>query len=223
MKEKIKTIKTLVIGILIGALLVPTAFATVATVTKEIFYNDIKITLDGNALTPTDASGNYVEPFIMDGTTYLPVRGVANALGLGIEWDGTTNTVKLSSDKADTPSADGKITKVGDVIFNEDGIKVTLTEIKEEEDMNEYIFLMENNASDVAFLMGEDVSANDFMAYSEIVLRAQPGKKDTSSLVLLKGRLSDHKKDKISKIEFTARYHVGSGTDKEKLITLYFE
>jgi len=41
-----------------------------------------------------DANGNYVEPFIIDGTTYLPVRGISNALNLGVGWDGENNTVK---------------------------------------------------------------------------------------------------------------------------------
>ena len=45
-----------------------------------LFYNDIKITLDGEALIPRTADGNPVEPFAIDGTTYLPVRGIASAL-----------------------------------------------------------------------------------------------------------------------------------------------
>lgn len=63
--------------------------------TAELFYRDIKITLNGQSVTPKDANGNAVEPFIIDGTTYLPVRGVAGALGLDVEWDGNTNTVIL--------------------------------------------------------------------------------------------------------------------------------
>ena len=44
-----------------------------------------------------DANGNYVEPFIIDGTTYLPVRGIASALGLNVGWDGATKTVLLTT------------------------------------------------------------------------------------------------------------------------------
>lgn len=60
-------------------------------------YNNIRITLDGATITPKDANGNSVEPFIIDGTTYLPVRGIASALGLSVSWDGTNKTVLLSS------------------------------------------------------------------------------------------------------------------------------
>jgi len=71
MNDKLKGI---VVGIVIGALSVPAVFATVGTVTKELHYKDIKIELNGEEITPKDANGNYVEPFIIDGTTYLPVK-----------------------------------------------------------------------------------------------------------------------------------------------------
>jgi len=70
-----------------------TVWAATGTKTVEITYNDIKINLDGKEITPKDANGNVVEPFIMDGSTYLPVRAVAEALGNDVNWDGDTNTV----------------------------------------------------------------------------------------------------------------------------------
>lgn len=59
-------------------------------------YTGIKITLNGQPVTPADANGDPVEPFAMEGTTYLPVRAIANALGLGVEWEQATQTVKLT-------------------------------------------------------------------------------------------------------------------------------
>ena len=73
------------------------ALALQATQDIEIAYRGISITLDGREIVPVDANGNAVEPFLYNGTTYLPVRGVANALSLGVAWDGTTNTVALTS------------------------------------------------------------------------------------------------------------------------------
>lgn len=61
----------------------------------EITYRDIKIVLDGQPVSPRDASGNPVEPFILDGKTYLPVRAVADALGLKVRWRGADSTVIL--------------------------------------------------------------------------------------------------------------------------------
>lgn len=64
--------------VLIGSVAVP-AFAVDATVD----YCRVKIVVDGATIVPKDADGKPVEPFIWKGTTYLPVRSVANALGLG--------------------------------------------------------------------------------------------------------------------------------------------
>jgi len=63
----------------------------------NITYRGINITIDGKELIPVDAAGRSVEPFIYNGTTYLPVRGVANALDLSVDWDSDTNTVLLTS------------------------------------------------------------------------------------------------------------------------------
>ena len=69
------------------------------TINKEITYRDVKITLNGEALVPKDANGNPTEPFIMDNSTYLPVRAIAEALGLEVGWDGETSTVILTDTK----------------------------------------------------------------------------------------------------------------------------
>ena len=63
-------------------------------------YRDIKIVLDGTLIIPRDANGEVVDPFIIDGTTYLPLRAVAGALGLGVSWDGPTSTITLTSGAA---------------------------------------------------------------------------------------------------------------------------
>lgn len=73
------------------------ALATNATKRVDITFRGIRITLDGYTLEPTNAAGEVVEPFILGGTTYLPVRGIANALGAEVEWDAATSTVRLTA------------------------------------------------------------------------------------------------------------------------------
>ena len=96
-----------VLGILIGATLVTTAAATTGKIQKMLDYTDIKITLDGEEIIPKDANGKYVEPFAIEGTTYLPVRAISNALGLEVGWDQATKTVILESPHQ---YDDGKVT-----------------------------------------------------------------------------------------------------------------
>lgn len=73
------------------------AFASKLTKSAELEYSDIEIYLDGELVTPTDINGKSTEPFIIDGTTYLPVRAVASALGLYACWDSESSCVQLLS------------------------------------------------------------------------------------------------------------------------------
>lgn len=74
-----------------------TAFALQGKVTQELEYRDISVTLDGKHLDLRDAQGNAVEPFMFSGTNYLPVRALAESLGLNVAWDGANNTVVLTT------------------------------------------------------------------------------------------------------------------------------
>lgn len=76
--------------------LIGTAMATYQEM-RTITYDDIKIVLNGITLTPTDANGKTVDPFLMQGTTYLPVRAIAEAIGYNVTWDSTTKTVTLTA------------------------------------------------------------------------------------------------------------------------------
>jgi hypothetical protein len=60
-------------------------------------FNNIRVVVEGVLITPRDGLGNIVEPFVVDGTTYLPVRAVAEALGKAVEWDGSTQTVYIGA------------------------------------------------------------------------------------------------------------------------------
>ena len=69
--------------------------ARVVTKNITVEYADIKLVVDGVQVTPKDANGAVVEPFVYNGTTYLPVRAVGNAISKEVAWDGTTKTVYI--------------------------------------------------------------------------------------------------------------------------------
>lgn len=101
-----KNIRPFVAGCLVTLLLtglVGTAMATVGSRTVTVDYNNIKVTLDGQAVNLVDANGNTVEPFSIAGTTYLPIRAVASALGLNVSWDSATSTAVLTTDSYQAP------------------------------------------------------------------------------------------------------------------------
>lgn len=100
-----KTLTIMLLVCVLFALCIPVG-ATINTAEVPITYRDIKITLNGTEFVPTDVEGKSTEPFIMNGSTYAPVRAVATAVGLNVEWDSGSNTVVLeSSDHKDAEIA----------------------------------------------------------------------------------------------------------------------
>lgn len=82
----------LVCGMAIGA----NAAGTLEQISAYLNYG-ITIKYDGETQNLTDASGNRVYPITYNSTTYLPVRAVSDLLGIGVDWDGATQTVLLGS------------------------------------------------------------------------------------------------------------------------------
>lgn len=93
-----KEIKGFIVGCIVTGILSMSMFTVFAEpISKNItaMYNNIKIYVDGNLIQPKDAAGNSIEPFIYNGTTYLPVRAIGEALGKTVQWDGKTNSVHI--------------------------------------------------------------------------------------------------------------------------------
>jgi len=91
-------LKSFIAGVLATILVISMVTTVLATQSSQAItatYRDIKITVNGQEISPKDANGNVVEPFIFNGTTYLPVRAVAESVGYDVNWDGDTNTVIL--------------------------------------------------------------------------------------------------------------------------------
>ena len=76
-----------------------TTGALAATTYKKSIEVEYGITLSINGQTPTltDANGKTVQPFVYDGTTYVPIRAVAENMGGLIDYDGQTQTASVTS------------------------------------------------------------------------------------------------------------------------------
>lgn len=92
-------LKGFILGIVAGVMVISTVvFATnteVRTLAAE--FCGISIDVDQKQFIPTDISGKEVEPFIIDGTTYLPVRAVAEALDKEVVWNDEVKRVCIFS------------------------------------------------------------------------------------------------------------------------------
>ncbi|NCB63573.1 MAG: hypothetical protein EOM52_08165, partial [Clostridia bacterium] len=95
MKKQLKVLSALVCVLALAG--TAAASSVITTRTLQAQYMGIQIKVDGQTVTPKDATGNTVEPFIVDGTTYLPVRALGEAIGKQVTWDGETKTVSVES------------------------------------------------------------------------------------------------------------------------------
>ncbi|NLD87426.1 MAG: copper amine oxidase N-terminal domain-containing protein [Clostridiales bacterium] len=92
--------KGFILGVVVTILVIALAATVFADPYKKeatCYYDGITVTLDDVVLELKDVNGNTVDPFTISGTTYLPVRALAGALGLDVDWDNDTKTVILTS------------------------------------------------------------------------------------------------------------------------------
>ena len=95
------------VGLLVGAFILSGIVAVASDglrTLENVKVGGIRIVIDGNEFTCTDANGVVVEPMIYNGTTYIPVRAVSTAFGKAVYWDGEESTVYLGK-------MDGKLEK----------------------------------------------------------------------------------------------------------------
>lgn len=122
-----KRLQGLVAGVLAGVLLTTgVCYAANTTTLYDVMTNGIRIVLDGKELNPTDVNGNSVEPFVYNGTTYLPVRAIATAMGKAVYWDGPEFTVYLGDMDGKLEYPTKELTEkdnIGDRWYESDNLK----------------------------------------------------------------------------------------------------
>lgn len=85
-KEGINHEKRFLKGLLCGALIAGVLSAPIVSnagsILKQITVTQggIEFYVDGKMVQPLDGNGKQVQPFVYDGTTYLPLRALPNAL-----------------------------------------------------------------------------------------------------------------------------------------------
>lgn len=95
-----KRVQGFVAGLVTAAIIMAggvTAFA--AGNGWDITVYPIKVLVNGEVFQPTDASGQAVEVFTYNGTTYAPLRALAEAYGLEVGYDSQRNTATVNSPK----------------------------------------------------------------------------------------------------------------------------
>ena len=88
-KFNIQKVKYLILGIIIGA--------TISTSTIALADNQIKLFINGKQISTDDS------PQMINNRVFVPVRVVSENLNCNVQWDQTTSSVIITSDKLESP------------------------------------------------------------------------------------------------------------------------
>ena len=89
----------LILTVVVTALSV-SAMAAASSRTIQV-EDGIRLSLNGATFIPRDVNGKEVSVFLYNGTTYVPVRAVSEAMGVDVSFDSATRTVVLvTADKS---------------------------------------------------------------------------------------------------------------------------
>ena len=80
-------------GLLTAGLLLALGLTVLAAGRTISIDDGIRITFNGAAFTPKDANGKAVDVFNYNGTVYLPVRAICEALDKPVYWDSVNRSV----------------------------------------------------------------------------------------------------------------------------------
>lgn len=158
-----KTVRTSVLLLAVSALTATLVLAASGTKNIEVQYDNIKVFVNGSEIDSTGAN----EPFVIDGSTYLPVRNISELTGSKVEWDGSTKSVYVGANpsKADEMFA----AAVNDSMTIEDDELFDLVEISESSKMCTWddqgrVLMLTHHSYPDSYVEGEDYT----LTYGEV-------------------------------------------------------
>lgn len=80
------------------------ASSTLESITASLNHN-LSIEISGKAYKPTGPNGEALSPIIYQGTTYLPVRSISEALNTDVNYDSGNNKISITPKSASTPTS----------------------------------------------------------------------------------------------------------------------
>ncbi len=208
-----RTLKGYLLGFLSATIMIScvTAFAANTTTLYNVIANGIKIIIDGQKLNPTDANGNTVEPIIYNGTTYLPVRAIANALGKPVYWDGPNYTVYLG-DRILPSKELTEEDNIGDYWYQSDHLKDNYGNI--------YSRAITTNADDRTF---ETLCAKKYSRLKGVVYVTEGYSGDETSQIIIKADgKTIYKSPEINKTSAPVKFDIDiTGCNDLKIISTH--
>ncbi|MTI56614.1 DUF3221 domain-containing protein [Geosporobacter ferrireducens] len=156
-------------AVLICGIAVTVGFSTVGAATV---YNNVSATLrpdimvkyNNEAIALKDANNELITPIIINGSTYLPIRAIANLTGLSIGWDNESKTI-LIGDIIEEKDEIGVRGVVKNLVKGKDGVTFLVEGKLEEDTMLDIAYVTVNMQTTV---MKDGVEITKDFAYGEI-------------------------------------------------------
>lgn len=95
-------IKVFALGAVSACLVMGVAYSAVGASRNIAVEEGIRMQINNTAFVPKDAKGNPVSPFLYNGTTYVPMRPLCEAVGLTVSYDSATKMVSVTAPNAST-------------------------------------------------------------------------------------------------------------------------
>lgn len=172
--------------------------AMAAARTAVATYNGAAIYIDGQRL-------NGADPIVINGTTYLPLRTIGEAMDMQVDWNGSTNTVNLTS--SGVAANTGISQNTNQVIYNENGLKITYTGITPPA-KNDIIkthklnLKIENTSTKNYIVEAKNFSANGMMVNEWLYCTVAAGKTAVDSIDVYDNDLTEKGITTITDAEF---------------------
>lgn len=111
MKKKLMLTASLGLAFVMGTVTASQAAPVLEKIQANLNHG-LTFLLNGESWTPKDANGAKATPISYKGTTYVPLRAVAEATGAEVKFDGAKQQITIStgSNQAETPSKQGERT-----------------------------------------------------------------------------------------------------------------
>ena len=162
----------------------------------------VKIKVNGAEFKPKDANGNDVMTFIYNGTTYAPLRALAEAYGLEVGYDAAANmaTVDEPGKKQTAATADGA------VLYDKNGITITAKGLSDEFLGTALKLNIRNNTGKSITVQARSTSVNGYMIDPLLSADVASGKQANATMTFMSSNLSDNDITKI--IEIETSFHI---------------
>ncbi|MDO4668620.1 MAG: PepSY domain-containing protein [Butyricicoccus pullicaecorum] len=94
---KNNSVKVFALGAVSACLVMGAAYSAVGASRNIAVEEGIRMQINNTAFVPKDAKGNPVSPFLYNGTTYVPMRPLCEAIGLTVSYDSATKMVSVTA------------------------------------------------------------------------------------------------------------------------------